>query len=383
MLPRYPTPGDRSVRHATPALRRLRSPGATRSSDAWLLTGPIRLTALISEPSPPIMGVNARDSEDRAKSLFIHAGPSHMPQTKKPRTNRSRAGMVKKTKASLDQPIAAEPSRVGKRGTVVIPAAPRRRYGIEEGTLVLAEPHDGGVLIRPAVVLPVEVYTADARLSSSYPTPSTLPTTPARWPRFKPWASTRTPSHTTSPPGCKDLPILLAAIDGGATHLLTGDWGALRALLPSADRRCFLIPTPCRISATGSRLTHTARIRCVVCGGCVVCRILYPQGRGRARPHPRPRRPCGCKGGGRSRFAVGRLRRRLWRLNGPTPGLWMPPGGVFRPDGAVLAADVSTWRCGRPGSRPRESPPRLSRAVAHGSGCDIMGTQTVALRPPL
>ena len=55
---------------------------------------------------------------------------------------------------------------------------------------------------------------------------------------------------------------------------------------------------------------------------CVVCRILYPQGRGRARLHPRPRRPCGCKGGGRSRFAVGRLRRRLWRLNGSTPGLW-------------------------------------------------------------
>jgi len=38
-----------------------------------------------------------------------------------------------------------------------------------------------------------------------------------------------------------------------------------------------------------------------------------------ARPWPsaaslRPRRPCGCKGGGRSRFAVGRLRRRLWGL---------------------------------------------------------------------
>jgi AbrB family looped-hinge helix DNA binding protein len=50
-------------------------------------------------------------------------------------------------------------SRVGKRGTVVIPAALRKRYGIEEGSYVVAEPCDGGVLIRPAVVLPIEVYT--------------------------------------------------------------------------------------------------------------------------------------------------------------------------------------------------------------------------------
>jgi predicted nucleic acid-binding protein len=36
------------------------------------------------------------------------------------------------------------------------------------------------------------------------------------------------PEHFTLPRGVrlpdKDLPILLAAIDGGATHLLTGDW---------------------------------------------------------------------------------------------------------------------------------------------------------------
>lgn len=36
------------------------------------------------------------------------------------------------------------------------------------------------------------------------------------------------PEHFTLPRGIrllgKDLPVLLAAIDGGATHLLTGDW---------------------------------------------------------------------------------------------------------------------------------------------------------------
>ena len=36
-------------------------------------------------------------------------------------------------------------SRVGKRGTVVIPAALRRRFGIEEGSLVIAEDREEGI----------------------------------------------------------------------------------------------------------------------------------------------------------------------------------------------------------------------------------------------
>lgn len=52
----------------------------------------------------------------------------------------------------------AEVSRVGKRGTVVIPAQLRRRFGISEGSLVIAEARDGGVLIRPAVALPADDY---------------------------------------------------------------------------------------------------------------------------------------------------------------------------------------------------------------------------------
>jgi AbrB family looped-hinge helix DNA binding protein len=56
-----------------------------------------------------------------------------------------------------------EPSKVGKRGTVVIPASLRRRYGIEEGSMVIAEAVPDGILIRPAVVLPVEVYTPERK----------------------------------------------------------------------------------------------------------------------------------------------------------------------------------------------------------------------------
>jgi AbrB family looped-hinge helix DNA binding protein len=53
----------------------------------------------------------------------------------------------------------AETSRVGKRGAVVVPARMRRKFGIEEGSLVIAEEREDGILIRPAVAVPVEIYT--------------------------------------------------------------------------------------------------------------------------------------------------------------------------------------------------------------------------------
>lgn len=54
-------------------------------------------------------------------------------------------------------------SKVGKRGAVVIPASLRRRYGIEEGSLVIAEARDEGILIRPAAAFPVEIYSAERK----------------------------------------------------------------------------------------------------------------------------------------------------------------------------------------------------------------------------
>lgn len=56
-----------------------------------------------------------------------------------------------------------ETSKVGKRGTVVVPARLRRKFGIEEGTLVIAEEREDGVLIRPAVSYPVEIYTPERK----------------------------------------------------------------------------------------------------------------------------------------------------------------------------------------------------------------------------
>jgi len=54
-------------------------------------------------------------------------------------------------------------TKIGKRGTVVIPAALRRRFGLEEGALVLLEEREDGVLLRPAVAMPVEIYTPERR----------------------------------------------------------------------------------------------------------------------------------------------------------------------------------------------------------------------------
>jgi AbrB family looped-hinge helix DNA binding protein len=54
-------------------------------------------------------------------------------------------------------------SKVGRRGTVVLPAKLRRRLGIEEGSFVIAEEREDGILIRPATVLPVEMYTPERR----------------------------------------------------------------------------------------------------------------------------------------------------------------------------------------------------------------------------
>lgn len=65
--------------------------------------------------------------------------------------------------AAREDGVPAEATRVGRRGTVVIPARLRHRYGLEEGSLVVAEAVEDGVLLRPAVVLPVEVYTPERK----------------------------------------------------------------------------------------------------------------------------------------------------------------------------------------------------------------------------
>lgn len=56
-----------------------------------------------------------------------------------------------------------EATKVGKRGTFVIPAALRKRFGITDGSFVIAEGREDGILLRPAAVVPYERYTPERR----------------------------------------------------------------------------------------------------------------------------------------------------------------------------------------------------------------------------
>ena len=58
----------------------------------------------------------------------------------------------------------SQATKIGRRGTFVIPARLRKRYGMNEGTVVVAEEREDGILIRPAVVMPIEIYT-DERIA--------------------------------------------------------------------------------------------------------------------------------------------------------------------------------------------------------------------------
>jgi AbrB family looped-hinge helix DNA binding protein len=58
---------------------------------------------------------------------------------------------------------AMETSRVGKRGTLVIPVKLRQRFNVKEGDLFFAEEHEDGILLRPAVAVPVEIYTPERK----------------------------------------------------------------------------------------------------------------------------------------------------------------------------------------------------------------------------
>jgi len=53
--------------------------------------------------------------------------------------------------------------KLGRRGTVVIPATIRRTYRFEEGSPIIVEPRPDGILLRPVVVLPVETYTPERK----------------------------------------------------------------------------------------------------------------------------------------------------------------------------------------------------------------------------
>ncbi len=53
--------------------------------------------------------------------------------------------------------------RVGKRGTVVIPAETRRNFGLSEGEMLVMEERSDGLLLKPVRAYEVEIYTPERR----------------------------------------------------------------------------------------------------------------------------------------------------------------------------------------------------------------------------
>ncbi|HLJ54736.1 MAG TPA: AbrB/MazE/SpoVT family DNA-binding domain-containing protein [Chthonomonadaceae bacterium] len=60
----------------------------------------------------------------------------------------------------MSQP-QTETGNIGKRAIFTIPAPLRKRYGLADGSLVIAEAREDGILLRPAIATPIETYSDD------------------------------------------------------------------------------------------------------------------------------------------------------------------------------------------------------------------------------
>ena len=49
--------------------------------------------------------------------------------------------------------------KMGKRGTIVLPAKLRKQFGLQDGSLLVTEAKDGEIRIRPAFLYEPEVWT--------------------------------------------------------------------------------------------------------------------------------------------------------------------------------------------------------------------------------
>jgi AbrB family looped-hinge helix DNA binding protein len=57
--------------------------------------------------------------------------------------------------------MAATTIKMGKRGTIVLPAKLRKQFGLEDGSLLITEAKDGEIRIRPAFVYEPEVWSPE------------------------------------------------------------------------------------------------------------------------------------------------------------------------------------------------------------------------------
>ena len=53
--------------------------------------------------------------------------------------------------------------QINERGTLTLPKELRKRLGLEKGGVIIAEVSDDGIILKPAVAFPIEMYT-DSRI---------------------------------------------------------------------------------------------------------------------------------------------------------------------------------------------------------------------------
>ena len=53
--------------------------------------------------------------------------------------------------------------QINARGTLTLPKELRKRLGLEKGGVIIAEVSDDGIILKPAVAFPIEMYT-DSRI---------------------------------------------------------------------------------------------------------------------------------------------------------------------------------------------------------------------------
>lgn len=89
--------------------------------------------------------------------------------------------MAARTRSTrTDTPIA----QISSRGSLTLPAEVRRELGIEGGTTFLVQVEAGRIILQPAAVVPIELYTEDRIAefeANAAMTPEELADVRARW----------------------------------------------------------------------------------------------------------------------------------------------------------------------------------------------------------
>lgn len=49
--------------------------------------------------------------------------------------------------------------QINKRGNLTLPMPLRKMLGLEKGGVILAEPSDRGIMLKPAIAFPIEMYS--------------------------------------------------------------------------------------------------------------------------------------------------------------------------------------------------------------------------------